>query len=85
MLSCKKSSELIEKKLDTGLTTVENLQLKMHLSMCSACSSYQKQSTNIHNTLNNFLKEPQDSPHTKVSNSSTDELKSRILKSLDKK
>ncbi len=39
-----KATELLEKKLYFKLSTKETLQLKMHKSMCEACSSYQKQS-----------------------------------------
>lgn len=44
MLSCKKVTELIEKKSLVGLTWKEKIQFTMHTSMCNACSTYQKQS-----------------------------------------
>jgi len=43
-LSCLKATELIEKKLHSGLTFREKFQLKMHKMMCDACSQYEKQS-----------------------------------------
>lgn len=44
MLSCKKVTELIEKKSLVGLNWKEKIQFTMHTSMCDACSTYQKQS-----------------------------------------
>ena len=44
MLSCKKATELIEKRLLVKLSFKENMQLQAHKSMCSACTTYEKQS-----------------------------------------
>jgi hypothetical protein len=44
MYSCKKATEIIEKKSVIGLSFIESLNLKLHLSMCKACSNYKKQS-----------------------------------------
>ena len=43
-LSCKKATELIEKKLHFKLSGIEKMQLKMHKMMCNACTHYEKQS-----------------------------------------
>ena len=43
-LSCLKATELIEKKLHFKLSATEKLQLRMHKSMCDACTRYEKQS-----------------------------------------
>ena len=43
-LSCLKATELIEKKLHFKLSFTEKLQLKMHKSMCDACTRYERQS-----------------------------------------
>lgn len=43
-LSCKKATELIEKKLHFRLSMTEKIQLKMHKMMCNACTQYEKQS-----------------------------------------
>ena len=47
MYSCKKATEMVEKKNVVGLNFSENLKLKLHLSICKACKSYQKQSVLI--------------------------------------
>lgn len=55
-LSCLKASELIEKRFDIRLTLGERIQLRMHKTMCSACSLYDKQSTLIENGFSNIGK-----------------------------
>lgn len=49
MLSCRKSTELIEKESFAGLKGMEKIQLFLHTSMCDACTSYYKQSHFIDN------------------------------------
>lgn len=44
MLSCKKATELIEKKSLFKLTLAEKVQLRMHISVCDACKDFEKQS-----------------------------------------
>ena len=50
-LSCLKATELIEKKLHFKLSISEKLQLKMHKSMCKACSNYEKQNILIEKAI----------------------------------
>ena len=47
MLSCKKATELIEKKSLLTLSSKGNIQLKVHTKMCDTCTNYQKQSKEI--------------------------------------
>ncbi len=51
MLSCKRATELIEKKLLVGLSFRERAQLSFHNSMCEACTVYEKQSGKIDKLL----------------------------------
>lgn len=51
MLSCKKATELMSKKEVQNLSIIERAQLKIHSSMCKACSSYEKQTETINKTL----------------------------------
>lgn len=46
-LTCKKSTELIEKRSLFGLKWFEKIQLMFHNMMCSACPQYEKQSALI--------------------------------------
>jgi hypothetical protein len=42
-LSCLKATEFLEKKEVLGLSFMEEMQLRMHLSICKKCSIYQDQ------------------------------------------
>lgn len=42
--SCKKATELIEKEKIAGLSSVEKVRLKLHLSMCKECNAYKHSS-----------------------------------------
>ena len=46
-LSCLRATELIEKKIHMQLDLKEEIQLKLHKSMCKACSNFDKQSVFI--------------------------------------
>lgn len=60
MLSCKKSSELLEKRLHAKLSMLEKFQLILHLTMCDACKTYKKQSQLMHDLLVRYSR-PDDS------------------------
>ena len=81
MLSCKKASELIDKKEIIGLSLVEKIQLSIHTSMCKGCHNYQMQSKK----LNIFIKKVHD--HASIQEARpTDELtafKNKILKKIE--
>jgi hypothetical protein len=47
MLSCKKATELIDKKIHSGINREEKVKLYFHTMMCSACNNYEKQSYRI--------------------------------------
>ncbi len=51
MLSCKNASALIDKKHLFGLTLKEKGMIKMHTTICSACTAYMKQSKLIEKFL----------------------------------
>jgi hypothetical protein len=50
-LSCMRATELIEKKIHFKLSFKDKFQLKMHKSMCNACSLYEKQSDVLNEAL----------------------------------
>jgi hypothetical protein len=78
-LSCKKATELIEKNLHVKLNWLENIQLKVHKMMCTACNNYEKQSKLIDKGLENINKKKytaEDVANLKVSiNKKLNELK----------
>jgi glucose-6-phosphate-specific signal transduction histidine kinase len=78
MLSCRKATELIEKKLLTNLSFREKVQLKMHKSFCDACTAYEKQSKLIDKLLSKQIhKESDEVENDEVVEN--EELKKRIL------
>ena len=83
MLSCKKASGLIEKKLHFPLNTVEKLQLKFHTSMCEMCSSYQDQSEDFDKLLNDQVNADSISSTAPKEGLSQD-IKDNILKQIEK-
>lgn len=78
MLSCKKATELIEKRLVTRLSVIEKIQLKMHTAVCSQCSAYENQSDIIEKCIAD-IHQP-----TKESLKLSSEKKEQILKQLEK-
>lgn len=44
LVSCETATFLIEKKLDSGLTSKQKVQLFVHEMICSVCRKYEKQS-----------------------------------------
>jgi hypothetical protein len=77
MYSCKKATEMVEKKNVVGLSFSENFKLKLHLSICKACKSYQKQSVFIDAFIENKTK--QEDNITEIENN---ELKTSIISKL---
>ena len=57
LLSCKVATGLMSKKEVINLTLIESIQLKMHTSMCRACSAFEKQSETIEKTLSKLSEE----------------------------
>ncbi len=51
MLSCQKATELIEKEQYFGLSTLEKLRLRVHLTICDFCTRYKQQSRFLHDVL----------------------------------
>ena len=55
MLSCRKATELVEKRAVQGLTTTERIRLRVHLSMCRACSGFEHQSQVLDKALTRMM------------------------------
>lgn len=49
--SCVRATELIEKKQIFGLSVLEQVQLRLHTTLCMACRNYQFQSATIDGML----------------------------------
>lgn len=77
VLSCKKATELVEKKQGGKLSFKEALQLNLHLLMCDACKAYEKQSKLISKALDKFYTETPEKEVVK-----NDALKKKIISKL---
>lgn len=77
-LSCKKATELVEKKQVSKLSLIENIQLKLHLNMCKTCKKYEAKSVFIESILE---KMQQNKPNLELDNN----IKAQILNKLEKK
>jgi hypothetical protein len=51
MLSCIKATQVMELREYCPLTLIEKIQLRMHVSMCSGCKNYMKQTKMINQLL----------------------------------
>lgn len=60
LLSCIKATELIEKRFYFKLSFKEKLQLKLHKTMCDACTNYEKQSKIIEKGIEMYQKKKHD-------------------------
>jgi len=79
MLSCKKATELIEKKSVINLSFKEKVQLRMHKSMCDACTAYEKQSKAIDEALHMHIHSPESENIAPMQNEA---LKDKIINNL---
>lgn len=77
-LSCKRAAELIDRKESGEITGVERFQLRLHTSMCRACTAYEKQSKLLEKLLEKQLKSK-----VHISEAEKAELKRKILERLD--
>ena len=66
MLSCKKATELIDKKIHAGISRDEKVTLYFHTMMCSACTNYEKQSQMIDKALKDTHTYHEDNHHTRA-------------------
>ena len=79
-LSCRKATELIEKKLLMGLNSKESVQLMFHTSMCDACKKYSHQSKDLDTIIKNHVQNY--NPELDDLQTITPEYKEKILNSL---
>lgn len=84
LLSCRKATALVEKKLEVNLNKQEKLQLFMHTRLCQACYTYQKQSKKLDGLLRQQLQQT-NPPATYTSQKSPHKLSSKAKKRLLKK
>ena len=79
MFSCKRATELIEKRQIIGhLPLIHRVKLAMHTSMCDACKSYVKQSVAIDKSIEQHINN--ESPEELIL---SDESKTKIINTLE--
>jgi hypothetical protein len=78
--SCKKTTELIDKKDISKLSLIEKIQLQLHLQMCNTCHAYEKRSMFLDNAIGKLFNQKQ--PHDKAHLSK--DRKAKILEELKK-
>ena len=83
MLSCRKATELVEKKQYFKLNPLEKIQLYFHTRMCDACGTYEKQSHQLDEIFKSQIGSPDQFPDS--SQSPSDELKKKIIENLRSK
>jgi hypothetical protein len=78
-LSCQEATQLMEKKINFRLSTIEGIQLNLHKYICDACLQYEKQSLLLEKWI--VKKEVETGENLpQVSEKEVDELKEKILK-----
>ena len=82
VLSCKKATELIEKKLHAKLSAREHVQLKWHKGICDACTLYEKQVVFLEKIL---IKDSATTPTEQaIPDKDVQDLQAKILRSIEK-
>ncbi len=79
VLSCRKATELIDKKSVVPLSVTESIQLKVHKKICEACRVYESQGKKIDGILGAHLGEKQPGDTAPTLNPA---LKNKIIHSL---
>lgn len=77
--SCRKATELIDKRSVMGLSWIEGIRLFLHKRLCDACTTYEKHSRLIDRFLHHHLHDHQEEKAPKLQNN---ELKERIIERL---
>lgn len=54
MLTCKQASELISQSLDQRLPWHDRLKLRLHLSICDACTQFSRQLSRLRIAIQNL-------------------------------
>ncbi len=55
MYSCKRVAELLSQRLDEPLRLIDEVRLRLHLSMCGNCSNVAEQIDAVHTASNELF------------------------------
>jgi hypothetical protein len=78
MISCKKATELIEKRDVVPLSGMEKIQYHMHLFMCKTCSAFQKKSKTIDLGIEQMMALEKDSDNYRLSEAMKGKIKEKL-------
>jgi len=81
-LSCKKATELMERKAEGNIGFIENIQLFWHKGMCKVCALYEKQTRLLNRLLQKHLLQRKAAP---LSESESSTLRAKIISEIEKK
>ncbi len=59
MYSCQEATELIERRAVVPLSLEQRIKLRAHISMCSACQSYERQSLLMEKIIQRLINSPE--------------------------
>lgn len=82
--NCRKATMLIEKKLISGLSFREKIELRIHLATCSVCRTFEHQSGIINKMVHNLFNAT-DSKDIRLDDEFKQGLQHRIEDELNKK
>ncbi|WP_226661578.1 zf-HC2 domain-containing protein [Microbulbifer aggregans] len=57
MMNCKQATRICSESLERPLKTAENLELKVHLAICSGCRNFNRQMQTLRNLARDYAKE----------------------------
>lgn len=81
MLPCKDATQLISQSMDTSLSIVKRIRLRLHLRICEWCARYERQLLLIRETLRR-LYAAGDRPEGRAGETLSEDARERIKKSL---
>jgi hypothetical protein len=74
-ITCKKATYLISKNEESRLTVLEWIRLQIHLSICSLCMLFQKQTK----TIGDNAKHTHEYKHLKLSDSVKEKIQQQLM------
>jgi len=82
MRSCDQITRLLSDGMERPLTWMERIEIKIHISMCTLCRSYEHNVHRLHDILS-YMREHDEARHSGLSRSDKARLKARLKKEID--
>lgn len=78
VLSCRKATYLMEKRMNSRLSVIEKWQLWLHLRICKGCSCYEKEAEIIDKAMRRLSDDGESRSHNAFSDEELVEAKKKI-------